>query len=970
MDNQTIFDPRKTGENRLPQRSYYIPAQNEETARDPRKDNPAYVLLNGEWDFKYYDTMLDVPKEISAVEYGDKLPVPSCWQVYGYGQIQYTNVNYPIPCEPPFVPTLNPVGVYHRTFELDSKTGKTYLIFEGVCSLYEVYVNDKYVGMSKGSRLQAEFDITSFVVKGKNELSVKVYTYSDATYLEDQDCFRFNGIFRDVYLLRRPKDHIRDITVTAHADGTLKVDYDFTGKKSPVEIKLFAPDNTPVAFGNVENPLTWNAEEPNLYTLIINCNGEFICVKFGFRDVAIAEGGVLTINGTPIKLKGVNRHDTHPEKGYAVSDDDIIKDLLIMKGMGINCIRTSHYPNTPYFAQLCDELGFYVMEECDIELHGLENMLHFSGDPAYLIASNPDWEAQFLDRCHRMIMRDKNSPCIFSWSLGNESSYGTNHQKMADLCHKEDPTRLVHYEGSRYYKRYHPDFVKVDDRMDFVSIMYPEISYLETMGINEAGDTRPFFMCEYAHAMGMGPGEVEEYWDMIYKYPRLCGGCVWEWADHSIKKADGEYYYGGDYGEFPHDGIFCVDGLCFPDRTPHLGLLSLAKAIQPAKIRLEDGKIFIRNTMDFLNLSALFTGAVYTRCGKETKLIAKFTPDVDAHDEKAFEFELPTEGESRTFVEVYLLYRFDTDYAEEGCLGAYEQIELPVKITKRKSSPRKALIEMTESGRYTTVSSKSLTVKIDMANGMICSYVKDGEELLAAPATLTAWRAPIDNDNAIRTKWNNDFVRYARPCVISSECSCDGKEAVIKFNGFLSAPSRRPLYFTKTTYRVTSYGVKVSVDAEKPDDNVLDQLPRFAFMFTLKKGFENLSYFAKGPYTCYCDMQNYAYYGEFESTVDEEYVPLIRPQDCGNHIGAEYCTLDNGKNTFNVYGSNFEFSALHFSPEGMSDVAHRHELKKADETFLLVNYKNNGIGSNSCGPMPIEKYIFNDKKFKFEFEIR
>ena len=969
MKKQIVFDPKITNINRLPQRSYYIPAENAGGAISPRKDNPRYLLLNGTWDFAYFDTPLSLPDEISDINYENTLPVPSCWQLFGYGVLQYTNINYQIPCLPPEVPMINPVGVYHRELVITSDLPKKYLVFEGVCSMFEVYINGEFVGMSKGSRNQAEFDVSSYVKNGKNDIAVKIFTYSDATYLEDQDCLRYNGIFRDVYMLFRPKNHLRDISVSAKANGELTVKYDFSGEKVPVEISLFDPDGKQIAAGDVTSPVLWNAEEPRLYRMAFACGGEYISIRFGFRDVSIGKGGVLLLNGTPIKLKGVNRHDTHPEKGYAVSDEDIRRDLTLMKQNNINCIRTSHYPNTPYFAQLCDEMGFYVIEECDLELHGLEGACRFKKDPAYLIVDNPDWENAFLDRCERTLMRDKNSPSIIIWSLGNESSYGKNLQKMAKLCHAKDPSRLVHYEGARYYKRYHPEFTGVDPRIDFVSIMYPDVSYLYEQGENKEGDPRPFFMCEYGHAMGMGPGGLEDYWDAIYKYPRLCGGCVWEWADHAVKLS-GEYYYGGDFGEFPHDGEFCIDGLCYPDRTPHIGLMSLKKAIQPAKLTLSSGKIKIKNTLDFINLDMFFAGEAYIRCGEKFEKIADFTPSVKPKCEEEFEFSLPADAQERTFLEIYLKYISDTPYAKAGEVAAWEQIELPVKITeKQKPASSDAPVVLTSVGRTVNICAGALDVTFDIPSGMITSCKKDGTEYLAAPAVLTAWRALTDNDRNIKRHFADEFVRQMKENVTCAEYDCDGKRAVISFDGFFGAPSRFPHYMTRITYTVTPDKISVSTDATKNASSAVEHLPRFAFMFTLRRGFENLEYFAKGPKSCYIDIQNHARYGIFKSTVTDEYEPYIRPQECANHVGAEYCTLSSGEMKFTVKGKAFEFSALHFSPDTLDDATHRHTLVPSENTYLLINYKVGGIGSNSCGPVLEPRYSLRDEHFVFDFDI-
>ncbi|HJA94234.1 MAG TPA: hypothetical protein H9717_14175 [Candidatus Eisenbergiella merdipullorum] len=596
-------------ENREPQRAYYIPFGTAEGALGSQAcQSDRCIDLNGVWDFCYFESPLDMPDQIRDIAYSHSLPVPSCWECYGYGQIQYTNINYPFQYDPPYTHALNPIGVYHRTF-FSPGTEKLYLVFEGVSSYFELYLNDTYVGMSRGSHMQSEFDISSFTHGGINTVTVVVYTWNVESYLEDQDFFRFHGIFRDVYLLARPRSHIRDIFIKTDIRGGIEVEADFSGERLPYDITFFAPDGTEIA--EIADPLLWSAEKPNLYGVLIHCGGEYIYKKAGFRSISTSEKGELLINGTPVKLKGVNRHDSHPKYGYCTSLADMENDIILMKQHNINCVRTSHYPNHPVFLELCDKYGIYVIDECDQETHGVEYALGLCSLASMdEMASNPAWLPSYLDRMQRMVERDKNSPSVIIWSLGNEGQFGRNHIKMSEWVKARDNTRLVHYERTAFpNKAYGADQMKIDPCVDLISRMYTNLDCLKIQG-ELTTDKRPYFLAEYCHAMGLGPGELQDYWDLIYRYPRLIGGCVWEWCDHAVEKTlpDGKhgYIYGGDSGEFPHDGNFCCDGLVFPDRRVSTGLLEYKSVIQPLKVVCHDmdkREFDFTNRYDFTNLS-------------------------------------------------------------------------------------------------------------------------------------------------------------------------------------------------------------------------------------------------------------------------------------------------------------------------------------------------------------------------------
>ena len=956
---KNIFSPEVTGINVCTPRAYYIPYATETFNLDSEGVlNDTFMSLNGMWKFKYYETPVEV-EDIDKIKFKSEIKVPSCWQFSGYGHHQYTNVNYQIPYNPPYVPLENPVGVYKREFNITNTSEKTYIVFDGVCSMYELYINGTFAGMSKGSRLMSEFDITELVHQGKNTVTVKVYTYSDATYLEDQDCFRYNGIFRDVYLLFRPENHILDFFVNADASGKVSLKYVLSGEGEPRAF-IVTPDKEMIKFGNVKNPLLWNAETPNLYTLVLEYNGETIVKKFGFRTIDVYKTNILRVNGKPVKLKGVNRHDTNPKTGYTVSYDDMYNDLVLMKQNNINCIRTSHYPNSPVFPEMCSELGFYIIDECDLEAHGVEGAyLAWREDHSEDIASNELWKEAFLDRMRRTFERDKNEPCVIMWSLGNETMYGENHKLMSDFLKEKDPGRLVHYEGTRSAFRFKDDpNQKLDNYVDVYSIMYPDVYYVNRKGENADGEEKPFFMCEYGHAMGLGAGSYEDYWKAIYKYPRLCGGCVWEWADHAIE-IDGKYYYGGDFGDFPNDDIFCVDGLCYPDRKPHIGLLSLKQAIRPCDVQIKGKNLVIENRLDFTNLEDYLYIDVYHNDLSKRKLIKTINVTCEPH--KKVNVEIDVENKFG-YLDCVIRLKNDTFFAKAG----HELGMCQVEITKHIKRERRQTItsKVAQTGKYVLISDEKMTCKVDLVSADILSMKIDGKETLAEKAYFTVLRAYVDNDRNEIRKWKELFLYNSRFHTYSYET--DGKSLTL--TGVFGTDSKHPIYFMKIKYSLSHGKLLTTVDAKKNEKFQLKRIPRFGLVCPIVPGYEDLEYVGKGPYCSYADLQNHTYMGLFTSKVDNEYEPFIRPQECGNHLGCRYVKLKKGKSEIRVESDSFEFSALHYSMQELESKRHYFELEKSKNTYLIINYKVGGIGSNSCGPLPMDEYVF-DGDFKFDFTI-
>ncbi len=975
-------NPNLVHENVEPIRAYYIPcASREEAMADKPEQSSRYTLLNGTWQFGFFKNEYVVDK--NALD--TTIEVPSCWQSLGYDQLQYTNVNYPYPFNPPHVPVDSPVGVYRRTFTAGTDE-RTYLVFEGVSSYFEVEVNGNYVGMSKGSHLQSEFDLTDFVTAGENILTVTVRKWCDGSYLEDQDFLRFTGIFRDVYLLRRPVDHLRDFFIHTTPAGGVVVDTDFVGKTLPVNMMIFAPDGSPIDGMNVGKPLFWNAEQPNLYTLLLECGGEWIAKHFGFCFPSVSDKGVLLINDVAVKLKGVNRHDSHPEKGYAVSREDMMNDLLMMKRHNINCIRTSHYPNHPAFLEMCDKLGFYVVDECDLETHG--TVVASGGENAHLdLSDNPAWQKAYLDRMKRMVERDKNSPCIIFWSLGNESQFGENHVAMATYAKSRDPKRLIHYEGTAIYtmrNNFAPD-MPYHRCVDVLSRMYPSVPNTILQGEATEID-RPFFLCEYAHAMGLGPGSLEDYWQAIYKYPRLAGGCIWEWCDHSVVK-DGHFLYGGDFGEFPHDGNFCIDGLVYPDRKPHTSLKILKEVIRPVRIETidaEKGEFLVKNMRDFASTGE-YNLVWKVTCGDKVLESGTLNVDVPAHGQTPITVpcHLPKSTEYPCFIEFEIHETAKKPWCDVGFSYGFDQLPLPVEVIRESRIVTPAAVAVSDVLDTVTFTCGNTSYRFGKASGLLEGICRDGKELLLSPARLTVWRAPIDNDRILVGTWNNLHLKHTRLFASDYSVATNEKEASFIVNGTVAAESLRPIYNITVTYTVSAAGLHTAIHADAchapVDGHVLwsdrfktaFSLPRFAFEYVLGKDYEDLTYYGMGPEENYIDLKKHTRMGLYHSSVTEQYEPYIRPQECGNHTDVKELTLSNGKEVFEVTAdSTVEFSALHYSMEQLQAKAHRHELKEEDRTILLVNYRVGGIGSNSCGPRPLEKDLLDDAVIDYSYQIR
>ena len=933
-----------TSENRKAPRSYYIPG-----------GVSKYILLNGEWDFAYFSRDIDVPE---VIENWDKIPVPSCWQNLGYENPNYTNINYPYPCDPPYVPDENPCGVYRKEVELTEIIGRTYFVFEGVSSCAYLYVNGQYVGYTQGSHLQAEFDITEFVQRGSNTVEVKVLKWCCGSYLEDQDFFRYNGIFRDVYVLQRPVGHIEDVQIIPN-DKSFDISLDGEAKVSIYEgEELLTEAEMKDSFSYApECPVLWNAEKPFLYTIKLERNGEILAFRAGLRKIEIDEEYALRINGVAVKLHGVNHHDTSKYRGWCQTDEELRKDIELMKELNMNCVRTSHYPPTPRFIELCDELGMYVVCETDIETHGFVRRLP---DVAYGYdvtdsiwpCTNGDWKKEHVERMQRMVELYKNHVSIFMWSTGNESGHGRNHQEMIRWTRERDDSRLIHAEDASRKGQIH--------NADVYSRMYPSLEVLEGFAQNE-DINMPVYLCEYAHAMGNGPGDVWDYNELFDKYPKLIGGCIWEWADH-VATVDGVQKYGGDFNDMTHDGNFCCDGLVFADRTLKAGSLEAKAAYQPIRTSYENNKLTVYNRLDFTNLN-------------EYEMIC--TVEVDGVSVKEDVYRLDIEPHDTGEVSVIDMEWFceygvylNVELWKDGKCWAQTQHALPVieKTENQNQNIGEVSAEyISETEQEVIFKGERFCYTFSKVYGAFTSMIMDGEEQLAGRYVLSAFRAPIDNESRMLPKWAfiNIWEGENLDRQFSKVYECTEEDGVITVKGSLAGISRLPYFRYEMKISVTKEGqIAFGLDGDVRED--AHWLPRFGFEFELPESSDTFTYYGRGPLECYCDMKHCSTIGLYESTADQEYVNYVRPQEHGNHIDTKMLKI--GKMKFESE-NGFDFNVSRYSTQAVYKAEHTDELEKDGKIHLRIDYKNSGVGSAACGPDLEPVYRLSEKKISFGFTV-
>ncbi len=989
-------------------RAYFVPFSCEKAALSSvRGESPRFISLSGDWDFFFYRSARELPDFLApafSIEGADKIEVPRSWQSYterDYDTPNYTNRRYPFPVDPPHVPDNNPCGLYIRSMlipeeKLDGK--KVYMNFEGVDSCFYLFVNDSFVGYSQVSHMTSEFDVTAFLHAGINTFKVLVFKWCDGSYLEDQDKYRFSGIFREVYLLLREPVHIRDIFAlpllnSTYSQGVVNTKFSLTGK-GDVSYRLLSPCGKEVGAGSivvdcegefellVSKPALWSDETPSLYTLIISLNGEVIVLRIGFKD-AVIKNKVFYLNGKKIKLKGVNRHDSHPLLGSATPMDHMINDIMILKAHNVNMIRTSHYPNDPRFYELCSVYGLYLCDETDLECHGMQdtNWDELTDDPA--------WEESYLDRCVRMVERDKNCPAVIMWSLGNESGVGRNQYVMADYVHNRIPGALVHCEDMtrRYYYKakasgLKEDWAKVNDLpIDFESRMYPGFDNMVDCYVKAKYYKKPLFLCEYSHAMGNGPGCLKDYWDAIYRYDELMGGCVWEYLDHAAvakgdKVYDPHYMYGGGFGDKPNDANFCMDGLVYPDRRPHYGLLEYKEVIKPLKIydfNLMEGTFRVKNLRYFTTLEDI--DLLYT-VEKDGRIIGEgriLSLNVKPGQQRKYSLKLPSldlAGGVCT-LNFRAVSNVSHEWAPAGHEIGTEQFMLDSAIETTALAPE-GRVFAAETASKITVSAGETIYSVSKQSGLIESLTDSGREMLSSPIRPTIWRAPTDNDRRIKSEWyKNGFDRAEVKCYSCAISERSENSVTVTASQSLSGYFLPVMLRLDVTYTFLADG-SVSFKYDVKVREGLTHLPRFGVEFLMPEGNERIEYFGRGPAESYIDKRHASRLSFYRTTAKDNFEDYIRPQENMAHTDTDFVSITNlqGHGLLALKGDTpLSFNACHFTPKQLTETDYNFKLRPMKETCVNIDYRQDGIGSNSCGPALLEKYQLCEKEFTFRFRL-
>lgn len=967
----------------LDKHCYFIPFAKEQNPFDDREKSNRFELLNGEWDFKYYDSIIDMEDNFADTDFAEKIKVPSNWQLFGYDKPQYTNVCYPIPFDPPFVPDDIPVGVYRRCYNYKPDGLSRIFVFEGADSCIYLYVNGSFAGYSQVSHSTSEFDITPFLHEGENTITAAVLKWCDGTYLEDQDKFRLSGIFRDVYVLSRPKERLQNYIVKTvisedHSSAELVLSVfgcdvravlsDASGK---VIADFFISKNESKS-AHIDSPALWSAERPQLYDLTIYAGDEVIGEKVGFRSASV-QNGVLKINGTPVTFKGVNRHDSYPDTGYYASVEQMTKDIVLIKRHNINAVRTSHYPDSPLFYRLCDKYGLYVIDEGDMESHGCVEVYNdFKWSKGYggiaMLAIDERFKKAILDRSELLVTRDINRPCVIFWSLGNESGLGSNMIEAAKLVKSMDSTRLLHYESTH----------KLDDTsdeiFDVVSEMYTPTEEMKKF-LDNKEEKRPFMLCEYCHAMGNGPGDLEEYHKVFYSNPRFCGGFVWEWSDHACvlgKTEDGKikYGYGGDFGEKHNDGNFCMDALTYPDRTPHTGLLELKQVYRPIRVKrgkASDSFIF-ESLLEFENAGELLDCRY--EITDETGVVSENTAEFSVNPMSQCEItvpELKKLSDKAAYIRFIFTQKRDTPFCDAGYEVCFDQVKLG-EISVKPQVKDKSPVSLTDSAFFVHVSVGKIIYRFNKRLSEFDSITVNGREILDKPITFNFFRAPVDNDT-MKGDWYrahlNDFT--VKNYGVNSAITDYAAEITLRQSFGWSI--HQPFAVMNVKYVISENGVlNISCDAEF--SNKVTFLPRFGIRLFLPKTFDKVEYFGFGPYESYADKHQASYIGLFSSDIRDMHEDYIRPQENSSHCGCKHMTVSDGKIGVRFTSSeDFSFNASEYTEEELAEKRHNFELEKCSSNVICVDGKMSGVGSNACGPALAEKYRLPLPSISADFNI-
>ena len=992
-------------ENTMPARAYYIPASKRmDNLVEHREESDRMQLLNGTWKFQYFTSIYNIKDSFFEKNYDtenfDEIQVPSVWQMAGYDTHQYTNIRYPFPFDPPYVPQDIPCGAYVRNFEYsrDEKASKAFLNFEGVDSCFYVWINGSYVGYSQVSHMTSEFDVTDVLQDGTNTVAVLVMKWCDGSYLEDQDKFRMSGIFRDVYILKRPKQAISDYHIKTRIEDMLaKVEIEMKFY-SPLNVKISIEDRNGavVALGSIAeegtavleiaSPELWNTENPYLYKLILETENEVIVDHIALRKVEIKDQ-VIYLNGQKIKFRGVNRHDSDPVTGFTISLEQITTDLTLMKQHNFNAIRSSHYPNAPFFYEMCDKYGFMVIDEADIEAHG-PFMIYRKEDTDYnrfkrwneKIADDPVWEEAIVDRVKLMVERDKNRFCIVMWSMGNESAYGCNFEKALEWTKNFDPDRITQYESARY-RNY--DETYDYSNLDVYSRMYPALSEIQEY-LDKDG-SKPFLLVEYCHSMGNGPGDFEDYFQMIQDNDKMCGGFVWEWCDHAIAHGTAEngktiYAYGGDHGEEIHDGNFCMDGLVYPDRTVHTGLLEYKNVYRPVRVvsyDKESGELVLHNYMDFDDLKD------YVKISYELTqdglviskgILSEFS--VASHGEGKTNLKISVPENGKCYLKLIYYLKKEMPLLEENHILGFDEIEVSQKDAKCQLAEKwlektatDSELQVNEDDTQIHIKGREFAYTIDRRTALFTEMKFAGREYLNHPMELNIWRAPTDNDMYIKAEWKKAHYDKAYTRAYTTEV-VQGKHGVkIASHASVVAETVQKILDVTITWKIDASG-KIDADIEATKDGEFPDLPRFGVRMFLDKKLSDARYFGMGPQESYRDKHQAASHGLYRANVRDLHEDYIRPQENGSHYDCGYVELNNSRYGMAAFSeSTFSFNASYYTQEELEKKTHNYELAESDSVVLCVDYALNGIGSNSCGPVVLDQYRFNDVLFRFQFTL-
>ena len=992
-------------ENTMPARAYYIPASRRmDNLVEHREESDRMQLLNGTWKFQYFNSIYDIQDSFFEKNYDtenfDEIQVPSVWQMAGYDTHQYTNIRYPFPFDPPYVPQDIPCGAYVHTFEYsrDEKAPKSFLNFEGVDSCFYVWINGSYIGYSQVSHMTSEFDVTDVLQDGTNTVAVLVMKWCDGSYLEDQDKFRMSGIFRDVYILKRPKQAISDYHIKTRIEDMLaKVEIEMKFY-SPLNVKISIEDRNGavVALGSIAeegtavleiaSPELWNTENPYLYKLILETENEVIVDHIALRKIEIKDQ-VIYLNGQKIKFRGVNRHDSDPVTGFTINTEQITTDLTLMKQHNFNAIRSSHYPNAPFFYEMCDKYGFMVIDEADIEAHG-PFMIYRKEDTDYnrfkrwneKIADDPVWEEAIVDRVKLMVERDKNRFCIVMWSMGNESAYGCNFEKALEWTKNFDPDRITQYESARY-RNY--DETYDYSNLDVYSRMYPALSEIQEY-LDKDG-SKPFLLVEYCHSMGNGPGDFEDYFQMIQDNDKMCGGFVWEWCDHAIAHGTAEngktiYAYGGDHGEEIHDGNFCMDGLVYPDRTVHTGLLEYKNVYRPARVisyNKESGELVLHNYMDFDDLKDYVK--ISYELTQDGLVISKgILPEfsVAPHGEGKTNLKINVPENGKCYLKLIYHLKKELPLLDEDHILGFDEIEVSKEDTKCKLAekwiPKTVVdseLQVNENDTQIHIKGREFAYTIDKRTALFTEMKFAGREYLNHPMELNIWRAPTDNDMYIKAEWKKAQYDKAYTRAYTTEV-VQGKHGVkITSHASVVAETVQKILDVTITWKIEAAG-KIDADIAVTKDDEFPDLPRFGVRMFLDKKISAVRYFGMGPQESYCDKHQAASHGLYRADVGDLHEDYIRPQENGSHYDCEYVELNNSRYGIVVSAENaFSFNASYYTQEELEKKTHNYELIESDSVVFCVDYALNGIGSNSCGPVVLEQYRFDDVLFRFQFTL-